>query len=119
MSVVQTDEDRWSALERRILQLERLIASQALAESPEFTKAATFLPSVFRLIKDSGNLRSQHYSPYWHDQEVRAMMIALHRQVTIADAVEAIAREVGVERAPSKSALGRIWKQLDAARGAA
>jgi hypothetical protein len=119
MNVVQIDQERWNALERRIAQLERLIVSQAMAESPEFTKAATFAPSVFRLINDIGELRSQHYSKYWHDEEVRAMIIALHRQTTIAKAVEAIAREVGAERAPSKSALARIWKQLDLTRGAA
>ncbi len=119
MSAVQLEEARWSALERRIEQLEKLVASQALAESPEFTKAATYLPSVFRLINAAGDLRSQHYSPYWRDAEVRAMVIALHRQMTIKDAVAAIAAEVGEERAPSKSALQRMWKQLDHMRGAA
>jgi hypothetical protein len=119
MSALRLENDRWEALERRLSQLERLLASQALAESPEFTKAATFLPSMFRLINESGDLRSQHYSPYWHDQEVRALMIALHRQTTIAKAVDAIAGQVGAERAPSKSALGRVWKQLDHVRGAA
>lgn len=119
MSALQAENDRWAALEQRISQIERLLASQALAESPEFTKAATFLPSVFRLINAAGEQRSQHYSPYWHDQEVRALIIALHRQMTIAKAVDAIAHEVGVDRAPSKSALARMWKQLDLARGAA
>jgi hypothetical protein len=119
MSGARTEEDRWAALDRRISQIERLLLSQALAESPDFTKAATFAPPVFRLLNDNGDLRSQHYSRYWHDQEVRALIIALHRQTTIAKAVKAIAVQVGAERAPSKSALGRIWKQLDEVRGAA
>lgn len=48
-----------------------------------------------------------------------ALIIALHRQTTIAQAVDLIAQQVGEERAPSKSALGRMWKQLDMVRGAA
>lgn len=119
MSVVQIEEARWAALEKRIEQLEKLLASHAMTESPAFIEAATFLPSVFRLINAAGELRSQHYSKYWHDLEVRAMVIALHRQVTIKDAVAAIAAEVGADRAPSKSALQRMWKQLDHMRGAA
>jgi hypothetical protein len=119
MSVVQIEEARWNALERRLEQLEKLIASQALAESPEYARAATFSPPVFRLINDEGNLRSQHYSPYWQDPDVRSLMIRLHRQMTIKQAVAAIAAEVGEDRAPSKSALARVWKQLDHVRGAA
>lgn len=119
MSGLRIEEERWVALERRISQIERLLVSQSLAESADFAKAATFAPPVFRLLNDEGHLRSQHYSRYWHDQEVRALIIALHRQTTIAKAVEAITAQVGEERAPSKSALGRIWKQLDEVRGAA
>ena len=119
MSALQAEESRWQALERRMDQLERLMASHAMTQSPAFAEAATFAPSVFRLINQAGELRSQHYSPYWHDQEVRAMIIALHRQTTIAQAVDLIAQQVGEERAPSKSALQRIWKQLDMTRGAA
>ena len=115
-----TDADhRWSMLEKRLDQLERLITSQSMVESPEFTKAATYAPPVFRLIRGDGKPRSQRYSPYWQDHEVRALMISLHRQMTLCDAVAAIADEVGADRAPSRTALQRIWKQLDKARAAA
>ena len=115
-----TDADhRWSMLEKRLDQLERLITSQSMVESPEFIKAATYAPPVFRLIRGDGKPRSQRYSPYWQDHEVRALMISLHRQMTLSDAVAAIADEVGADRAPSRTALQRIWKQLDKARGAA
>ncbi len=115
-----TDADhRWAMLEKRLDQLERLITSQAMVETPEFTKAATYAPPVFRLIRGDGKPRSQRYSRYWLDHEVRALMISLHRQMTLSDAVAAIAEEVGPERAPSRTALQRIWKQLDKARSAA
>ncbi|MEL7681109.1 hypothetical protein AAG602_08075 [Citromicrobium bathyomarinum] len=115
-----TDADhRWAMLEKRLDQLERLITSQAMVETPEFTKAAAYAPPVFRLIRGDGKLRGQRYSRYWLDHEVRALMISLHRQLTLSDAVAAIAEEVGPERTPSKSALQRIWKQLDKARSAA
>ena len=115
-----TDADhRWAMLEKRLDQLERLISSQAMVETPEFTKAATYAPPVFRLIRGDGKVRGQRYSPYWLDHEVRALMISLHRQLTLSDAVAAIAEEVGLERAPSRTALQRIWKQLDKARSAA
>ncbi|MEL7706550.1 hypothetical protein AAG593_09470 [Citromicrobium bathyomarinum] len=115
-----TDADhRWAMLEKRLDQLERLISSQALVETPEFTKAAAYAPPVFRLIRGDGKLRKQRYSPYWLDHEVRALMISLHRQVTLNDAVAAIAEQVGPDRAPSRTALQRIWKQLDKARSAA
>lgn len=116
---VNDADHRWAMLDKRLDQLERLITSQEMVETPEFTKASTFAPPVFRLIKGDGKLRKQRYSKYWQDHEVRALMIALHRQMTLANAVEEIAASVGSERAPSKSALGRIWKQLDKARGAA
>ena len=115
MSALRAEESRWQALERRIDQLERLITSQAMTQSPAFAEAATFAPSVFRLINEEGELRSQHYSPYWHDQEVRALIIALHRQTTIAQAVDLIAQQVGEERAlvhysgrkPPRGPMGR------------
>lgn len=112
-------DHRWAMVERRLDQLERLITSQAMVETPEFTKAATYAPPVFRLVHGNGRLRGQKYSRYWHDLEVRGLMISLHRQMIISDAVGEIASQVGVDRAPSKSALARIWKQLDKVRAAA
>lgn len=111
-------DPRWELLNKRIDQLERLITSQAMIETPDFAKAATYAPPVFRLI-ENGRVRSQRYSPYWQDTDVRKMIIALHRQMTLSDAVAVIAEEFGPERAPSKSSLHRLWKQLDMMRSAA
>lgn len=115
---VNDADPRWAMLDRRLDQLERLISSQAMVESDEFTKAVTFAPPVFRLIKSDGQVRKQAYSRYWRDHEVRGLMIALHRQMTLDDAVDEISAQVGCDRTPSRSALQRIWKQLDKARGA-
>lgn len=111
--------DGWSRLERRIEQLERLLGSQAMAETPEYAVAITYAPSVFRLYHDDGRLRGQRYPNFWGDLEVRRAATALHRQVTIAQAVEQLNAEFGAGRAPSRSALHRYWKQLDKTRGTA
>lgn len=111
------DDDAWRRMEQRIVDLERLLQSQAMAESPSYAVAITYAPSVFRLERPDGTLRSQRYAKCWADVPVREAVIALHRQMTIAQAVEEIAARFGVVRAPSRSALHRIWKQLDLIRG--
>jgi hypothetical protein len=50
---------------------------------------------------------------FWGDRDVREMAIALHRQVTVAEALQLIADKVGPDRTPSKSALHRAWKRMD------
>jgi hypothetical protein len=111
--------DGWSRIERRIDQLERLMGMQASAETEEFAVAITYAPSVFRLHHPDGRLRGQRYPNFWGDLEVRRAATAIHRQMTIARAVSRLSAEFGPERAPSKSALHRYWKQLDKARGTA
>ena len=109
--------DPWARLEKRIAYLERLIQAQALVESPEYARAITYAPSVFRLEKPDGRRRNQRYPKFWHDMPVRAAVIALHRQMTIHQAVKTLGAEFGAERAPSKSTLHRVWQQLDQVRG--
>lgn len=50
---------------------------------------------------------------FWSDIEVRRLAVMSHRQMTIAEALVFISREVGNERTPSKSALARAWQRLD------
>jgi hypothetical protein len=53
----------------------------------------------------------------WSDDEVRRAAIVLHREVTIDEAREHIARTFGAERCPSRSALQRFWDVLDKSKG--
>lgn len=50
---------------------------------------------------------------FWTDLEVRRLVMELHRQVTVQEALAEIAAHVGEERTPSKSALARAWKRID------
>lgn len=52
---------------------------------------------------------------FWSDLDVRRMVIATHRQMTIEEARARIASKLGADRTPSKSALARAWKRLDKA----
>jgi len=90
---------RIAALEQRVDQLECMIAAPTLP-----------------LRYEDGKIRNQRYPDFWPDLPVRKAVIALYRQVTIAEAVRRIVAEFGKDRAPSKSALQRCWKQIDLAR---
>lgn len=111
--------DPWTAMMRRIEQLEKLVGSQQMVETPDYAMAVTYAPSVFRLERADGSLRRQRYAAFWHDVEVRQTVIALHRQMTIDQARRVLCAEFGTARTPSRSALGRVWKQLDLTRAAA
>ncbi len=50
---------------------------------------------------------------FWSDLPVREAAIALHRRVTLDQAVDQLTEQFGPERAPSKSALGRLWLLID------
>lgn len=113
----QVPEDWGATMERRICHLERLLGAQEMAETTPYARAITYAPPVFRLHHADGRLRGQRYSPYWHDLAIREAIIARHRQMSIAQAVTEIAAEFGAARAPSKSALHRLWKLLDQTRG--
>ena len=106
----------WSALEQRLNQIERLLRGQAMVESPEFARAVTFAPPVFRLTRADGRLRNQKRPKFWHDIEVREALIRLHRQTTVLRARATVIAELGEDRAPSTSAIHRFWKDLDQTR---
>lgn len=92
------------SLERRVSALERLIAVGTIGDGP-----------VLLLRHADGRLRSQRFPKFWHDLPVRQAAIACHRQMTIAAAVAQLVATFGKARAPSDSALQRLWKQIDLA----
>lgn len=55
---------------------------------------------------------------FWSDVEVRGLVLATHRQMTLDEAHSLIVARCGAERAPSRSAVHRFWKRLDRLRGA-
>lgn len=69
--------------------------------------------ALFGARNADGSPRKQRYPDCWFDLPVREAVIALHRQTSIAKAVAQLVEKFGEGRAPSKSALARIWKQLD------
>ncbi len=54
-----------------------------------------------------------HRPKFWSDLPVRMEAIALHRQMIIAAAHKHIVEKFGAARAPSKSAIGRLWQHMD------
>ena len=52
---------------------------------------------------------------FWVDLEVRLLLTATHRQMTLDQALTLVERLLGVERAPSRSAAPRYWQVLDRA----
>jgi len=110
--------DRWSEFDTRLRELERALRfSQATgatalldggdgAAGRPFADAVTHLP----IWKDGKRPR------WWGDREVRAFIIASHRQITIDQCREALIARVGVDRTPPRSSLGRFWQQFDKAR---
>lgn len=52
---------------------------------------------------------------FWSDLDVRLLLTATHRQMTLAQSLDVVVRLLGAERAPSKSAAHRYWQALDRA----
>lgn len=119
MNTLAQFEESLARLEARMTTIEQIVGHQRLVESPEFAKAVTYSPALFRLQHEDGRLRTMRSFKCWGDLEVREAVIARHRQMHIHQAVSELVEEFGIERAPSKSALQRIWQKLDLVRGVA
>ncbi|MDZ7895019.1 MAG: hypothetical protein U5M50_08765 [Sphingobium sp.] len=99
------DVTETSSIYDRLARLEAMVSALLQKMSDQVD-----LPDQARLI-NMGN-----YPPkIWRDEAVRNAVMAKHRRMTIAEAVEQIREEFGAERAPSKSALQRMWKKMDRA----
>lgn len=66
----------------------------------------TFLPAIGTTRRNPN---------FWSDLEVRRLVLAHHRQMTVEQSRSAIRQAVGADRTPSKSALARVWQRLDKA----
>jgi hypothetical protein len=53
---------------------------------------------------------------FWADVPVRDLLISMHRQTTLEEALAICRKRFGDERTPSRSALGRLWLGMDHGR---
>jgi hypothetical protein len=61
----------------------------------------------------TGALRPRRQPAFWGDIAVRRALIALHRQVSIPEAILICTSLFGPARAAKRSAIGRFWLVLD------
>lgn len=108
--------DPWEAQSRRLDQLEKLMNMVIRQQSPEFTRAAAYAPSILRLRDGEGRRLRNRRPLWWHDLPVRSAVLEHHRQMTIDQARNLILRQFGSERCPSRSSIGRAWRQFDEMR---
>lgn len=95
-------EERLTALEATGRPLARLIEAPA--------EPALALPHTAILWFDQ--VRAVR-PKFWGDVEVRGLLLAAYRQMTIDQARERCRAIVGLARTPSRSAIGRFWTRLD------
>jgi hypothetical protein len=105
-------DSRWAKMERRLRQLEKLVAAQPIIDSPAYARAVAYAPTVLFLQSADGRRRRQRRPRWWGDIAVRGAVIEYHRQMTIDEALLNMQHRFG-DRAPSRSSLGRFWRQLD------
>lgn len=103
---LQSLAEQVSALADRVDRLERTVS--ALRASKTSAKL-----TLYGATHPDGRRKNQRFAKCWYDVPVRAEIIDLHRTMPIRKAVAELEAKFGKERAPSASALQRIWKQLD------
>lgn len=107
---VPVPTDPYAVAVTRAQQLAQLIDFEPKTEEPAYPRTLAHLP----LMPSRKRMRMPQF---WADMEVRELVVRLHRQTTIDGALAAIEQQLGAERMPSRSALGRFWMELDRARG--
>lgn len=60
----------------------------------------------------------QRRPKFWGDMEVRGLVLATHRQMSVDEVHALIVERCGAERAPSRSAIHRFWLRLDRLKAA-
>ncbi|MCC6477972.1 MAG: hypothetical protein IT552_02020 [Sphingomonadaceae bacterium] len=108
----------WELMEARIRQLEKMMGIQGKVDTPAYTRAIAYAPTILYLDKADGSRKRQSRPRWWYDLEVRSAAIEHHRQMPIDVAVALIRNFFGKERTPSRSSLARFWLQLDEVRAA-
>jgi len=103
--------DPWAVMRERLEVLETAVRAQITVteQHKSFAAALAHLPIWSR--------KRNQRPGWWRDVEVRTLLVACHRQMTI-DQCRMVLRElVGPDRTPSRSSMGRFFQRLDAARG--
>lgn len=108
----------WELMEARVRQIEKMMGLQRKVDSPAYTRALAYAPTILFLDKADGSRKRQTRPRWWYDLEVRSAAIEHHRQMPIDVAVTVIRNYFGKERTPSRSSLARFWLQLDEVRAA-
>jgi hypothetical protein len=103
--VLQRLEARLEALEAAGKRLVKLYA-EPLEEAMALSHAVDLWYGSRRLAKPK----------FWHDFEVRGIVLATYRQMTIDQARGVITDKCGASRTPSRTAIGRFWQRLDRLR---
>ncbi|MBA4050956.1 MAG: hypothetical protein C0472_03555 [Erythrobacter sp.] len=98
-------------LEERVERLEAAVA--AGRPDRDSGELALFGPTW-----PDGRKRTQRFPKYWHDRDVREAVIRLHRTMTIDQALGELVSRFGHDRSPSRTALHRVWQQIDEAKTA-
>tara|TARA_B100000519_G_scaffold11303_1_gene8686 strand:+ start:1756 stop:2499 length:744 start_codon:yes stop_codon:yes gene_type:complete len=112
--LVSPSYDPWreemSDLRKNIDELRALVEMHHAWNSPDLSKAITRSPSVFRYTHADGRVRRQRHVKWQHDEAVMEAVVATHRRMTLDDATASLVGRFGPDRAPSRSSLGRFWK---------
>lgn len=112
--LVSPSYDPWreemSDLRKNIDELRALVEMHHAWNSPDLSKAITRSPSVFRYTHADGRVRRQRHVKWQHDEAVMEAVVATHRRMTLDDATASLVDRFGPDRAPSRSSLGRFWK---------
>ncbi|MEW6626383.1 MAG: hypothetical protein AB1431_06300 [Pseudomonadota bacterium] len=99
------------ALRQKLDDMRAIVDMHTAWNSPTFPLALVRSPRVFRFTHADGRVRRQRYSKWQHDEAVMEAVVALHRRMTLSAAVAVLEDRFGKERAPSRSSLGRFWKE--------
>lgn len=100
--------DQLRSIDDRLERIERLLRGNSL---PAETALSGGDGTGFEWTADPSS--HHRYPKCWHDRPVRDAVIRMHRTTTIDGARAKLVAEFGEDRAPSASALHRIWQRID------
>lgn len=113
LALVEQNNDAWRRAAQRARHIDAMTGLKKLLESDDFARASTHMPNILFLNRGDGRRRYIRYPSWWHDLPVRQMVISLHRQCTIDQAIALITEKFGNYRTPSRSSVGRAWRNFD------
>ncbi|MCC5612730.1 Bro-N domain-containing protein [Nostoc sp. CHAB 5834] len=98
-------------LRRRQDEMEAAMKLLTESNSQLAARALAYHPRLFPLTRPDGSRRPQRYPKFWRHLDVRVRVVELCSQTTIDDALHRLRNEFG-ERAPTRSPLGRFWRDF-------